>query len=153
MKKHSSESIVRYFSTFFRMGATHFSKEYKALSIGSGQYQFLIQLYLQNGISHDKLTELMNVDKATTTRAIDKLEKSGFVEKKQDEHDKRKFKLYLTPYALSQKAHILSIAHRWEEQLSSNLTLEEKEQLLLLLRKMAVGKIAYPFEKEENIDE
>ena len=79
MNKHDDISVSRYLSYFHRIGSSFLSKSYEKYDIGTGQYQFLIQLYLDDGISHDTLTERVSVDKATTTRAIKKLEIAGYV--------------------------------------------------------------------------
>ena len=56
MKLYETEGIGRYIGYFHRLGATYLTKEYEKYGIGVGQYQFLILLYLKDGISHDELT-------------------------------------------------------------------------------------------------
>ncbi|MGL5313494.1 MAG: MarR family winged helix-turn-helix transcriptional regulator [Peptostreptococcaceae bacterium] len=137
MKKHIMESVGRYIGHFYRYGQSFLSKEYKSYNIGPGQYQILIMLYLQDGISHEELTEKMSVDKATTTRAIMKLEQEGYVERSLNENDKRKYNIYLTEKALEKKDEIFKISVMWEDRLTGCLTEEEIDNLILTLRKIA----------------
>lgn len=143
MELDNIPSIGRYIGHFYRLGKSFLSKQYKAYDIGAGQYQFLMQLYLKDGISHDELTERMSVDKATTTRAVLKLEEAGYVKRALNEKDKRKYYIYLTDKAVEKKDEILTICCLWENQLTECLSNEEKDTLMLLLKKIARNKPGY----------
>lgn len=132
MKLYETEGIGRYIGHFHRLGAAYLTKEYEKYGIGVGQYQFLILLYLKDGISHDELTEKSGVDKANTTRAIKKLESEGYVRLELNDSDKRKYKIYLTKKALNLKNDLLKISYQWEKQLVDPLTSEELDTLYLL---------------------
>ncbi|ADZ85626.1 MarR family winged helix-turn-helix transcriptional regulator [Cellulosilyticum lentocellum] len=148
MKQYETEGIGRYISYLHRLGANFLSKEYDQYEIGFGQYQFLLRLYLEDGVSHDELTEQVCVDKATTTRAIKKLEEKGYVRLAPNEKDKRKYHIYLTEKALMQKEEILEISRRWERQLIDGLEQEELNQLFYLLRKITRYNSGYLFNEE-----
>lgn len=150
MKLYETESIGRYISHLHRVGANFLTKEYEKYDIGFGQYQFLIQLYLEDGMSHEGLTEKISVDKATTTRAIKKLEESGYVKLVLNEKDKRKYYIYLTEKAIEKRDEILEISMKWNEQLVGSLEQGELDQLFVLLRKIARNNPGYFFEEEEK---
>ncbi|MGL5353276.1 MAG: MarR family winged helix-turn-helix transcriptional regulator [Clostridium sp.] len=136
MELNGRKSLGSYIGCFYREGQSFLLKEFKALGIGAGQYQFLIHLYLEDGVSHEKLTEKLSVDKATTTRAIVKLEEEGYVKKVLNNEDKRKYHIYLTEKALSKKDEVLRISKLWEESLTGSLTEEELENLFYILNKI-----------------
>ena len=150
MKLYETEGIGRYIGHFHRLGAVFLTKEYEKYGIGVGQYQFLILLYLKDGISHDDLTEKAAVDKANTTRAIKKLESAGYVRLELNDSDKRKYKIYLTEKALELKDELLKISYEWEKQLLQPLNSEELDTLYLLLRKIARNQPGYFFKEEES---
>ena len=79
----------------------------------------------------------MAVDKATTTRAIMKLEEEGYVKRIVDKDDKRKYQIFLTDKAKEKKEEILEIGSRWEKRLISCLEQEEFEILQNILCKIA----------------
>lgn len=135
--------MASYISNFYRLGASFLSKEYKDFGIGSGQYQFLLSLYVEDGVSHDKLTEKMSVDKATTTRAIIKLEEEGYVNRVLDTDDKRKYKIFLTDKAKDKKDEILLIGSDWEQRLIGCLNPEEFKHLEYLFKKMLINQENY----------
>lgn len=129
-------SVGTYIGHFYRVGTSFLSKEYKEYGIGAGQYQFLISLYMEDGVSHDVLTEKMAVDKATTTRAIMKLEEEGYVKRVVNEHDKRKYSIYLTDKAMEKKEEIMEIGSKWEDKLIGTLEPTELKQLRDILKKI-----------------
>lgn len=150
MNISKDQSMASYISSFYRLGASFLSKEYKDYGIGSGQYQFLFSLYLEDGVSHDKLTEKMSVDKATTTRAIMKLEEEGYVKRVLDENDKRKYKIFLTDKAIEKKKEILGIGRDWEQRLIGCLDTEEIKCLEYIFKKMSINQEKYRHEKDHK---
>lgn len=150
MQKFETESISRYINYLHRQGVSTLCNSYKLYNIGAGQYQFLVYLFMKDGITHEELTDKIGVDKATTTRALKKLEDCGYIIKVCDTQDKRKHYIYLTEYAKSHKDEILQIAKNWESQLVEELSEEELEQLYALLRKMTKNSLVQDF-TQENI--
>ncbi|MNC55077.1 transcriptional regulator SlyA [compost metagenome] len=57
---------------------------------------YLIRICENPGIIQEKLAEMIKVDRTTAARAIKKLEINGFIEKKEDEHNRKIKKLYPT---------------------------------------------------------
>lgn len=149
MKKYETESISRYINQFYRQGIAFLGKEFKEYGIGPGQYQFLIYLYIRDGLTHETLTEKIGVDKAASSRAISKLEDMGYIVRKQDSHDKRKYYIYLTDYAKEKRDDILAISRKWEQALTGGLSQEQLEQLYNIFRIMADSSNSNHFTEEE----
>lgn len=63
--------------------------EFKELNLTKGQYLYLIRIYENPGIIQEKLSEMIKVDRTTAARAVQKLEVQGFIEKKDDESNKK----------------------------------------------------------------
>ncbi|PLS17014.1 MarR family transcriptional regulator [Bacillus sp. M6-12] len=70
--------------------------EFKEYELTKGQYLYLVRIYENPGIIQEKLAEMIKVDRTTAARAIKKLEMNGFVEKKDDQHNKKIKKLFPT---------------------------------------------------------
>ena len=70
--------------------------EFKEYELTKGQYLYLVRIYENPGIIQEKLSEMIKVDRTTAARAIKKLEMNGFIEKKEDEHNKKIKKLFPT---------------------------------------------------------
>jgi DNA-binding MarR family transcriptional regulator len=70
--------------------------EFKEYDLTKGQYLYLVRICDNPGIIQEKLAEMIKVDRTTAARAIQKLELTGFIEKKEDEHNKKIKKLLPT---------------------------------------------------------
>jgi DNA-binding MarR family transcriptional regulator len=70
--------------------------EFKEYDLTKGQYLYLVRLYENPGIIQEKLAEMIKVDRTTAARAIKKLEMNGFIEKKEDQHNKKIKRLFPT---------------------------------------------------------
>ncbi len=63
--------------------------EFKEYNLTKGQYLYLVRICENPGIIQEKLAEMIKVDRTTAARAIKKLEMNGFIEKVDDEHNKK----------------------------------------------------------------
>ncbi|MFB0840695.1 MarR family winged helix-turn-helix transcriptional regulator [Paenibacillus oleatilyticus] len=70
--------------------------EFKEHDLTKGQYLYLVRICENPGIIQEKLAEMVKVDRTTAARAIQKLEMNGFIEKKEDQHNKKIKKLFPT---------------------------------------------------------
>lgn len=70
--------------------------EFKEYDLTKGQYLYLVRICENPGIIQEKLAEMIKVDRTTAARAIKKLETHGFIEKKDDQQNKKIKKLFPT---------------------------------------------------------
>jgi DNA-binding MarR family transcriptional regulator len=77
------ESIGRMVSILHRIGQSHLGKKLESFNIGAGQIAFLAELLLVDGISQAEVASNFRCDKATAARAIQHLERHGYVERRQ----------------------------------------------------------------------
>ncbi|GGB44348.1 MarR family winged helix-turn-helix transcriptional regulator [Fictibacillus barbaricus] len=70
--------------------------EFKEFDLTKGQYLYLVRICENPGIIQEKLAEMIKVDRTTAARAIKKLEIQGFIEKRDDNFNKKIKKLYST---------------------------------------------------------
>lgn len=94
--------------------------EFKEYDLTKGQYLYLVRIYENPGIIQEKLAEMIKVDRTTTARAIKRLEINGFIEKKEDKHNKKIKKLYVTEKGKNVYPFI-----KRENDYSNNVALEE----------------------------
>ena len=98
---------------------------------------FMIHLYKNDGISQEKLSELLNIDKGTTAKSVKKLEELGFVTRFKDSTDKRINRIYLTSKAFNIKNDFFSVLTKWENMLTNELSPEEISESLTILNKLS----------------
>ncbi|AST91214.1 MarR family winged helix-turn-helix transcriptional regulator [Sutcliffiella cohnii] len=91
--------------------------EFKEFDLTKGQYLYLVRICENPGIIQEKLAEMIKVDRTTAARAIKKLELNGFIEKKDDSHNKKIKKLYPTekgtqvfPFIIRENEHSNTVA-------------------------------------------
>lgn len=70
--------------------------EFKEFNLTKGQYLYLVRICENPGIIQEKLAEMIKVDRTTAARSIKKLEMNGFIEKKEDQKNKKIKKLFPT---------------------------------------------------------
>ncbi len=97
-----------------------------------GQEFLLISLWPEDGLTHSEVAESLCVQPATVTKMLDRLVRTGLVQRQQDTDDQRVSRVYLTEKG---RQLLQPIEQAWNEleQISfANLTLEER----LLLRRI-----------------
>ncbi|RNF40360.1 MarR family winged helix-turn-helix transcriptional regulator [Planococcus salinus] len=70
--------------------------EFKELDLMKGQYLYVVRICENPGIIQEQLLDMIKVDRSTATRAIQKLEQSGFIEKNEDPQNKKIKRLFPT---------------------------------------------------------
>ncbi|MFJ5763862.1 MarR family winged helix-turn-helix transcriptional regulator [Lysinibacillus sp. NPDC093210] len=90
------EEILREIGMISRALDSISNIEFKEYDLTKGQYLYLVRICENPGIIQEKLAEMIKVDRTTAARAIKKLEMNGFIEKKEDDHNKKIKKLFPT---------------------------------------------------------
>lgn len=140
--KRKGESIGRLVSILHRSGQNYLGKQLEPYGIGSGQIPFLAELFKQDGVSQDDLAVFFQCDKATSTRALQRLEQQGYVERKRSAEDGRVNQVYLTPKAHAFKETLFDVLSGWTDVLAQGLSASEREQLLQLLYRLVENATA-----------
>lgn len=131
------KSVGRYISCIYRYFHKYMHEQLKEYNLGSGQFHFLMMLYRRDGVNQETLAETLHIDKATSARAVKKLEQQGFVTKKRDDNDRRNYNIFLTEKAKKIKPKIKYILNNWTKILLKDISKEEQNQLFNLLEKIA----------------
>lgn len=100
------------------------------------QFAVLSFLWEREGINQIQLGELMDVDNATISGILDRLEKVGYVRREKNIEDRRSFSLAITEEGkkIRHELKLLSMEHY--KNLTKNLTEEEFATLIKLLSKL-----------------
>ncbi|WP_462412833.1 MarR family winged helix-turn-helix transcriptional regulator [Neobacillus sp. Marseille-QA0830] len=125
--------------------------EFKEYDLTKGQYLYLVRICENPGIIQEKVAEMIKVDRTTASRAIKKLEINGFIEKKDDEHNKKIKRLFPT----EKGRHVYPYIKR-ENEYSNSVALEgfseiEAETIFSLLQRVRKNiEIDWEFVKKGN---
>ncbi len=136
-KQNPQDSLGRWIWIIHRHCQIHLNKRLEKYGLGSGQFRFFHELAHFPGISQEHLSERLEVDKATTTRAIQKLIKLGYVRRSRDKEDKRAYKLYLSPLGQELVPVLKEELRGLTARLSTGFSGDEQEEIFAYLRRMA----------------
>jgi DNA-binding MarR family transcriptional regulator len=107
--------------------------------LGSGHFFFLRILMSREGISQKELSNILDVDKATTAKAMKKLAEAGYVKREIDSLDTRIYRLFLTDNGKKIGQELRRLGANFEEILTEGLSEDEKQQLQSLLHRAATN--------------
>ncbi|QUE87143.1 MarR family winged helix-turn-helix transcriptional regulator [Exiguobacterium alkaliphilum] len=110
--------------------------EFKELELTKGQYLYVVRICEEPGIIQEKLAELIKVDRSTAARAIQKLEREGFIRRVDDPHNKKIKRLHPTEKGQAVYPLILREHDYSTDVALAGLSDQEAEQLLRLLKRV-----------------
>ncbi|CEH33957.1 Transcriptional regulator, MarR [Romboutsia lituseburensis] len=111
--------------------------KYKELKLQKGQFTFLTRICENPGINFIDLSNMLKVDKTTTTKVVQKLIKVGYVDKIQDETDKRGYNLFPTQKSIEVYDLIIKEENRNIEVCLDKFTESEKMVINQLVKRMS----------------
>ena len=125
--------------------------EFKEFELTKGQYLYLVRICEHPGIIQENLAELIKVDRTTAARAIQKLELNGFLEKRDDTHNKKIKRLFPTEKGEGVFPFILQ-EHRHSEAVAlTGFSPSEAETILHLLQRVRKNiEVDWEFVKKGN---
>ncbi|WP_188456769.1 MarR family winged helix-turn-helix transcriptional regulator [Virgibacillus oceani] len=117
----------------------YLSKEINSRLLDHGlyasQWSIIFCLEKYGPMTQTAIWKYLNVEAPTVTRTLSRMEKSGWVVRKQGE-DKRERVIELTKEARQKFTQIQQATDQVEREMVACLSAEEKEQLYLLLKKL-----------------
>jgi DNA-binding MarR family transcriptional regulator len=120
-----------------RLSTRFMGSEMSRMGFGPGQFFLLSELYTEEGLSQDELSQRVGVDKSNTSRALAKLEKFGLIQRKNDPTNHKVKKVYLRPKAHKVRNEFKKIQRQWNTKLLRGFSKEEKAALIEGLVKIA----------------
>ena len=128
-----------------RLMRTAFDRRVRALGLTRAQWMVLTRLHRHAGASQSELADMMEIEKPSAGRLIDRLEAKGWVERRVHATDRRVNRIYLTPEAERVHKRIWRIAEATVNDALADLSRTEAAQLRKLLARVK-GKLV------ENVD-
>lgn len=79
-----------------RLMRTTFDRRVKALGLTRSQWWVLNHLFRNDGVTQSELAEILEVEKATLGRLLDRMEQKGWIRREGDADDRRAKRVFLT---------------------------------------------------------
>lgn len=119
-----------------RLLRKNFDRRARALGLTRAQWRVLAHLAPRQGINQTALAEILEIENMTVARHIDRLEETGWVERRPDPGDRRAWHLYLTDKARPILDQMEVLAVETQEEAMAGLSPDERRGLLGLLLSM-----------------
>lgn len=110
--------------------------KFREIKLQRGQFVFLTRICERPGINLIDLSNILKVDKATTTKAIQKLMEEDYVVKERDRSDKRMWHLFPSAKAKEIYPFIITEENRNIEICFKGFSPEEEQAVYSLLKRM-----------------
>ncbi len=110
----------------------------KGTDLGTSEYECLYYIRKNSGVSQEKLSTFLNIDKAAVARMAANLEKKGYLYRLQDENDKRAKKLFVTDKVIDIKNRTSSGESTFYEWLLEGIEEEKKKVFLNVLNEIYI---------------
>ncbi len=79
-----------------RLLRTTFDRRVKGMGLTRSQWWVLLHVFRNSGVTQSELADILEVEKATLGRLIDRLEGNGWLRRESDAVDRRAKRIYLT---------------------------------------------------------
>ena len=109
---------------------TAYDRRVRDLGLTRSQWWVLNHLYRNHGLTQSDLAELLEVEKPTLGRLLDRLEAKGWVRREHDARDRRAWRVYLTEAAEPQMRALRKRAGELMRDALSGLSAAERERLI-----------------------
>ena len=130
MPLHKDKSYVGFLiSDASRLMRTIFDRRVRALGLTRSQWLVLRRIYRNPGLNQSELAEMLEIEKASAGRLLDRMERNGWVERRADANDRRVNRLYLTQRAVRINDRIQPVAEDMVDEALAGLSTEERELL------------------------
>lgn len=109
------------------------------LGLSPGLFAVLEVVYRNPGLTQTAVSKALGTDRSAMVAAIDKLEAMELLERRPSENDRRSYALFATDHCNNWYPEAEEKVKHQEELVAGNLTLDERQQLLSLLKKLNAG--------------
>lgn len=121
-----AESLDSMFAQICRLKHARIHTLLEALGLYRGQPSVLQALWEREGLTHTELARHVQVQPATITKMLRRMERAGFVERRSDPDDQRVSRVYLTEEGRSVRADVHQVWRQLEEEAFAGFTNEEQ---------------------------
>lgn len=116
-----------------RMRRTAFDQLMKPLGITRAQWWVLAHLSRHDGMAQTQLAAMLDVGKASLGSLLDRLEATGFIERRGDATDRRMKRIYLSRSSMQLLEQLVEVEREFNEKILGHLGDAERDELIRML--------------------
>lgn len=113
-----------------------YDRRMKPLGLTRSQWWVLTFLYFHEGVGQSEFAGILDIDKATLGRLLERLETKGWVRRTTDKNDRRLKRVHLTKKAQPTLQVMRDLARITRNEALASLSEKEHEQLLDMLQRI-----------------
>ncbi len=114
-----------------------FDHRTRALGITRPQWRMLLLLARHDGPSQSDLADMLDVERITLCRMVDRVAEAGLVERRADPSDRRVWRIHLTAKAMPLVEQLTVVVRELEDEMLAALSPQETTILAELLRRIS----------------
>lgn len=143
-------SIMKGINICARCAEAYRNERLASYGLSGNHAIFLLHLCRNPGISQEKLSRLLCINKSNVARQLVVLEEKGFVRRESPPEDKRLLLVYPTEKAIQTLPSIKQVLHNWSCYVTEDFTPEERLLLTDMLEKITQKSTAYLHQPKEE---
>ena len=133
-----------------RLMRTTFDRRAKSIGLTRSQWWVLVHLYRRDGLVQAELAEILEIERPTLGRLLDRLENKGWLRRQADPKDRRVKRVYLTDEVKPAMKSLRRIAADLRQQVLEGLNKDEREQLVDSLIHMKTNLLNLPVDDKRK---
>lgn len=141
------------FSDISRLARKEFDRRVRSLRLTRSQWMFLFHLARKPGCSQSELAESLQMERISVSRQARRLEKAGWIERRDHRQDGRAYHLHLTPKAERLALRLSGLAGRLREDYLTGLPAARRTALIHDLLHVKTNLLQMEARAKESPDE
>ena len=109
----------------------------RSTGLSMPQFSILMQLYHRGSCNLSDISQHFETSNAASSQLVDKLVQAGYLDRTEDPSDRRTKMITLRPLGLEMIKNSMRERYRWVDELSTQLTPEEQEQVRSAMQLMS----------------
>jgi len=129
-------SFGRLIRAVSRYGRVYLHQRIHALGFGPPQFFILHTLFHHPGITQEEIVRRIGGDASTLARTIVRLEEMGYISRERDPHNRRAYRVSVTPAGEALRGQLESLLSAYSDVLTRGFSSAEKHEVLVYLQRM-----------------
>lgn len=142
MVKATDSSFAYLMQDVTRHMRTHFDRRATRFGLTRAQWRALKTIWRNEGLSQTELADRIDMEPIPVGRVVDRLQKAGYVERRADPVDRRRWCLHLTPKAQAVIAEMEVIASGLRDEVLQGIQRADFDTLLRVLAQLKQNLVA-----------
>jgi DNA-binding MarR family transcriptional regulator len=127
-----------------RLMRTAYDRRVREQGLTRSQWWVLTHLFRSDGVTQTELAEILEVEKPTLGRLVDRLEAKGWVRRQHDARDRRVWRVFISPDVEPMLRQMREIAAGLRRDALSGLSAREREAFVDTLIKVKANLLRLP---------